>query len=249
MATPKVITSADRAASVPTALTTQDYKRPLAIVTSLFFMWGFLTCLNDILVPHLKAIFDLNFAQVMLVQFAFFSAYFLFSVPWSKIVNRIGYQKTMVAGLLTMAVGALLFVPAASVVSYPLFLTALLVLAAGITGLQVSANPYVDLLGKPETASSRLDLTQAFNSLGTTIAPKIGGLLILSAAPLAIEQLRQLAPQALHAYRVQEAASVQMPYTVIGVALVLLAVLIGTFKLPTIETVTYRRGETVDDSI
>src|SRR5258707_9043931 len=164
---------------------TGHYIRPLAIVTTLFFMWGFLTCLNDILVPHLKAIFDLNFAQVMLVQFAFFSAYFLFSVPWSKIVNRIGYQRTMVAGLLTMAVGALLFVPAASVVSYPLFLTALLVLAAGITSLQVSANPYGDLLGKPETASSRLDLTQAFNSLGTTIAPKIGGLLILSAAPLA----------------------------------------------------------------
>src|SRR5260370_1560575 len=103
-------------------------------------MGGFVTWRNDIVVTHLKAIFDLNFAQVMLVQFAFFSAYFLFSVPWSKIVNRIGYQKTMVAGLLTMAVGALLFVPAASVVSYPLFLTPLLLLAEGITGLQVSAN-------------------------------------------------------------------------------------------------------------
>jgi FHS family L-fucose permease-like MFS transporter len=212
-------------------------------------MWGFLTCLNDILVPHLKAIFDLSFTQVMLVQFAFFSAFFLFSVPWSKIVNRIGYQRSMVVGLLTMAFGAFLFVPAASVVSYPLFLTALLVLAAGITGLQVSANPYVDLLGKPETASSRLDLTQAFNSLGTTIAPKLGGLLILSAAPLAVEQLRQLAPEALHAYRVQEAASVKMPYTVICVALVLLAVLIGTFKLPKIETEGSLPGEKVNDSI
>src|SRR5260370_29714379 len=118
-------------------------------------MWGFVTCLNDILVPHLKAIFDLNFAQVMLVQFAFFSAYFLFSVPWSKIVNRIGYQRTMVAGLLTMAVGALLFVPAASVVSYPLFFTSLLGLATGITGLQMLPNPYVALLAKPETASIR----------------------------------------------------------------------------------------------
>src|SRR5215468_611258 len=145
---------------------TADYARPLAVVTTLFFMWGFLTCLNDILVPHLKSIFDLSYAQVMLVQFAFFSAYFLFSVPWSHIVNSIGYQRTMVVGLLTMACGALLFVPAATVVSYPLFLTALLVLAAGITGLQVAANPYVGLLGKPETASSRLDLTQAFNSLG-----------------------------------------------------------------------------------
>ena len=249
MATQEIATSPGPAQSVPAASTSPNYSRPLAIVTTLFFMWGFLTCLNDILVPHLKAIFDLSFTQVMLVQFAFFSAFFLFSVPWSKIVNRIGYQRSMVVGLLTMAFGAFLFVPAASVVSYPLFLTALLVLAAGITGLQVSANPYVDLLGKPETASSRLDLTQAFNSLGTTIAPKLGGLLILSAAPLAVEQLRQLAPEALHAYRVQEAASVKMPYTVICVALVLLAVLIGTFKLPKIETEGSRPGEKVNDSI
>ena len=229
--------------------TAQSYSRPLATVTTLFFMWGFLTCLNDILVPHLKSIFDLSYAQVMLVQFAFFSAYFLFSVPWSRIVNTIGYQRTMVVGLLTMACGAYLFVPAASAASYPLFLTALLVLAAGITGLQVSANPYVDLLGKPETASSRLDLTQAFNSLGTTIAPKIGGLLILVTAPMAIEQLRQLAPEALHAYRVQQAASVKIPYTVISVALVLLALLIGTAKLPKIETAGSRPGERIDDSI
>src|SRR5713226_2793638 len=228
---------------------TQNYSRPLAVVTTLFFMWGFLTCLNDILVPHLKSIFDLSYARVMLVQFAFFSAYFLFSVPWSKVVNRIGYQRAMVVGLLTMAFGAFLFLPAASAASYPLFLTALVILAAGITGLQVAANPYVVVLGRPETASSRLDLTQAFNSLGTTIAPKIGGLLILSAVPLAIEQLRQLAPQALQAYRVQEAASVKMPYTVIGVALVLLAVLIGTSRLPPIETAESRPGERVDDSI
>lgn len=232
------------AASAPT-----DYTRPLAVVTTLFFMWGFLTCLNDILVPHLKGIFDLSYAKVMLIQFAFFSAYFLFSIPWSKVVNAIGYQKTMVVGLLTMAVGAFLFLPAATAASYPLFLTALMILAAGITGLQVAANPYVVVLGKPETASSRLDLTQAFNSLGTTIAPKIGGLLILAAAPLAIEELRQLTPLALHAYRVQEAASVKLPYTVIGVALLLLAVLIGSFKLPKIETAAYRRGEKIDDSI
>src|SRR6266576_3589089 len=216
--------------------TAQSYSGPLATVTTLFFMWGFLTCLNDILVPHLKSIFDLSYAQVMLVQFAFFSAYFLVSVPWSRIVNTIGYQRTMVVGLLTMACGAYLFVPAASAASYPLFLTALLVLAAGITGLQVAANPYVVVLGKPKTASSRLDLTQAFNSLGTTIGPKIGGLLILSAAPLALDQLRQLTPQALQLYRVQEAASVKMPYTVIGIALLLLAGLIGASKLPKIET-------------
>src|ERR1700691_3175067 len=227
----------------------ENYSRPLAIVTTLFFAWGFLTCLNDILVPHLKSIFDLSYAGAMLIQFAFFSAYFLFSVPWSRVVNTIGYKTTMVVGLLTMAVGAFLFVPAASVASYPLFLTALLVLAAGITGLQVSANPYVDLLGKPETASSRLDLTQAFNSLGTTLAPKIGGLLILSAAPLAMEQLRRLTPQALHVYRVQQAASVKMPYTVISVALLLLAVLIGTSKLPKIENATSRAGERGKNSI
>src|SRR5215472_3975709 len=249
MATQQVTGSHLSTQSVSNLAATPNYSRPLAIVTTLFFMWGFLTSLNDILVPHLKSIFDLSYAQVMLVQFAFFSAYFLFSVPWSKIVNTIGYQRTMVIGLLTMAVGAFLFVPAASAVSYPMFLTALLVLAAGITGLQVAANPYVDLLGKPETASSRLDLTQAFNSLGTTMAPKLGGWLILGAAPLAIEQLRQLAPEALHAYRVQQAASVKMPYAVISVALVLLAVLIGRFKLPKVESEVSRAGEKTMDSI
>src|ERR1700746_3091342 len=176
MATAKIAASTPtRTPSVPSP----NYTRPLAIVTTLFFMWGFLTCLNDILVPHLKSIFDLSSARVMLIQFAFFSAYFLFSVPWSRIVNAIGYQRSMVAGLLTMALGAFLFIPAATTVSFPLFLTALMVLAAGITGLQLAANPYVVVLGKPETASSRLDLTQAFNSLGTTVAPKLGGLLIL----------------------------------------------------------------------
>jgi len=243
------ITGSVSVQTAPINVTAGSYTRPLAIVTTLFFIWGFLTCLNDILVPHLKSIFDLSYAHVMLIQFAFFSAYFLFSVPWSRFVNRIGYQRTMVVGLLTMACGAFLFLPAASVASFPLFLTALLVLAAGITGLQVAANPYVALLGKPQTASSRLDLTQAFNSLGTAVAPKIGGLLILSAAPLAVEQLRQLAPQALQTYRVQTAASVKLPYTVIGVALVLLAALIGTAKLPTIEHATSRAGAKVSDSI
>ncbi len=243
------ISSTNAAPAAPLTTANKDYSRPLAIVTTLFFMWGFLTCLNDILVPHLKSIFDLSYARVMLIQFAFFSAYFLFSVPWSRIVNAIGYQRTMVAGLFTMALGAFLFIPAAVTVSYPLFLTALMVLAAGITGLQVAANPYVVVLGKPETASSRLDLTQAFNSLGTTVAPKLGGLLILSAAPLAMEQLRQFTPQALQAYRVQQAASVKLPYTAIGVALVLLAVMIGAFKLPKIEVAANRPGEKVSDSI
>jgi len=227
----------------------ENYKRPLAIVTTLFFMWGFLTCLNDILVPHLKSIFDLSYARVMLIQFAFFSAYFLFSIPWSKVVNAIGYQRTMVAGLLCMSVGAFLFLPAASSASFPLFLGAFIVLAAGITGLQVAANPYVVVLGKPETASSRLDLTQAFNSLGTTIAPKLGGLLILAAAPLTIEEMNALSPTALHLYRVQEAASVKMPYTVIGIALLLLATLIATSKLPTVEHAEYRPEAKGGDSV
>ena len=227
----------------------RSYTQPLAIVTTLFFMWGFLTSLNDILVPHLKSIFDLSYARVMLVQFSFFSAYFLFSIPWSKVVNAIGYQRTMVIGLLTMAGGAFLFIPASSLASFPLFLAALIVLAAGITGLQVAANPYVVVLGKPETASSRLNLTQAFNSLGTTIAPKLGGFLILSAAPLAIEELHRLSPQALHLYRVQQAASVKMPYLVLGFALVLLAVLIAKSTLPKIDTAVCLPGTNVSDSI
>src|SRR5438105_6844071 len=216
MATPKITNTPGAAQSIAAVSVTPDYSRPLTIVTTLFFMWGFLTSLNDILVPHLKSIFELSYARVMLIQFAFFSAYFLFSVAWSKVVNRIGYQSSMVVGLLTMAFGAFLFLPAASAASYPLFLSALIILATGITGLQVAANPYVVVLGKPETASSRLDLTQAFNSLGTTVAPLLGALLILSAAPLGIEELRQLSPQALRAFRLEQAASVKMPYIIIA---------------------------------
>jgi MFS transporter, FHS family, L-fucose permease len=226
-----------------------SYTAPLAVVTTLFFMWGFLTCLNDILVPHLKPIFDLNYTEVMLIQFAFFGAYFLFSIPSAKVIDWIGYQRSMVVGLLTMGVGAFLFVPAASVPSYPLFLFALIVLAAGITCLQVAANPYVTVLGKPATASSRLNLTQAFNSLGTFLAPFFGGLLILSAAPKAMEEIRAMAPDALQAYRLHEAATVKMPYMGLGLALVLLAIAIGSFKLPKIPHAQHKVGEKVNDSI
>ena len=248
MATRQIAHSGSSSIAMPDALT-QSYTRPLAIVTTLFFMWGFLTCLNDILVPHLKSIFELSYARVMLVQFAFFSAYFLFSIPWSKVVNAIGYQKSMVTGLLCMAVGAFLFVSAASAASFPLFLGALIILAAGITGLQVAANPYVVVLGKTETASSRLNLTQAFNSLGTTIAPKLGGLLILASAPLSIEEMKALSPAALHLYRVQEAASVKMPYTVIGITLLLLAALIATSKLPPVPHAEYCSEAKRSDSV
>src|SRR2546421_3894039 len=229
--------------------TRQSYGAPLATVTTLFFMWGFLTCLNDILVPHLKSIFDLNYAQVMLIQFAFFGAYFIFSIPSAKIIDWIGYKRSMVVGLLTMGLGAFLFVPAASAPSYPLFLVALIVLAAGITCLQVAANPYVTVLGKPATASSRLNLTQAFNSLGTFLAPFFGSLFILSAAPKTMEEIRALAPDALQAYRLHEAATVKTPYVGLGIALVLLAVAIGSFKLPKIEHAQHHLGEKVNDSI
>src|SRR6202790_64100 len=226
-----------------------SYSAPLAVVTTLFFMWGFLTCLNDILVPHLKPIFDLNYTEIMLSQFAFFGAYFLFSIPSAKVIDWIGYQRSMVVGLLTMGLGAFLFVPAASVPSYPLFLMALIVLAAGITCLQVAANPYVTVLGTPATASSRLNLTQAFNSLGTFLAPFFGGLFILSAAPKTIDEIRAMAPDVRLTYRLHEAATVKMPYIGLGLALVVLAIAIGSFRLPKIPQAQRRVGEKVNDSI
>jgi MFS transporter, FHS family, L-fucose permease len=225
--------------STPTTGTGEGQKYPaaLAMVTVLFFFWGFVTVLNDILVPHLKSVFDLNYTRVMLIQFAFFLAYFIFSIPSAKIIDTIGYKRTMVVGLVTMAVGAFLFIPAASALSYPLFLAALMVLAAGITALQVAANPYVAVLGPPETASSRLNLTQAFNSLGTTIGPYVGGLLILGAAVENKDAIAKLSGDALHAFRVQQASSVKFPYIVIGCALLAFAILIGLFKLPKIPGV------------
>jgi MFS transporter, FHS family, L-fucose permease len=210
----------------------ETHRGALAILTSLFFMWGFVTVLNDILVPHLKAIFDLSYAKVMLIQFAFFSAYFIFSIPSAKLIDWVGYKRTMVVGLMTVGVGALLFLPAATAASYVLFLGALMVLAAGITALQVAANPYVAVLGPERTSSSRLNLTQAFNSLATTIGPYLGGMLILSANPKTMEEVRQMPAQALQAYRVQEASSVKTPYLIIGLALILLAIIIGMLKLP-----------------
>src|SRR5580692_10220049 len=218
-----------------------SYRGALTVVTTLFFMWGLLTVLNDVLVPHLKSIFDLNYARVMLIQFAFFSAYFIFSIPSAKLIDWIGYHKTMVVGLFTMGVGALLFIPAATVASYPLFLTALMILAAGITSLQVAANPYVAVLGPAETASSRLNLVQAFNSLGTTIGPYLGGAFILTAVPLSMESVRLLSPEALQAYRIHEASSVKLPYIVIGLTLFLLGIAIGLFKLPPVPQAE-RRG-------
>ena len=224
-------------APAATAAPTSTDKPAMAMVTTLFFMWGFLTCLNDILIPHLKAIFDLSYAKAMLIQFSFFGAYFVFALPSGKLIEWIGYKKAMVGGLLTMGLGALLFVPAASAPSFPLFLAALIILAAGITILQVSANPYVAVLGPERTASSRLNLTQAFNSLGTTLAPWFGSLLILSGAPVALDVIRNMSPDQLHDYRLEQASSVKLPYIGLAIALFLLGLVIARFKLPVISSV------------
>lgn len=207
----------------------------LTVVTTIFFMWGFITALNDVLIPHLKSVFTLNYTEVMLVQFTFFGAYFLMSLPSGKVVSRLGYRLSIVAGLAVTGIGALLFLPAALAQSYPLFLLAFFVLASGITLLQVAANPYVSLLGSPDRASSRLNLAQALNSLGTTIAPKLGGLLILSVAVLGSADLAKLPAAQQAAYRLQQAHLVQGPYLVIALVLFALAAIVWWFHLPAVS--------------
>ena len=209
-----------------------DYRFALTSLTSLFFMWGFITCLNDILIPHLKGVFDLSYSQAMLVQFCFFGAYFLVSLPAGAIVKKLGYQKGIVLGLVIAAVGCLCFYPAASMHSYPVFLMALFILASGITLLQVSANPYVSMLGDAKTASSRLTMTQAFNALGTTVAPFFGALLILNEAADA------LSAQA-------SAEAVQMPYVFLAAMLLGLAAIFSWLKLPNLSLV--EEGEKAQD--
>lgn len=206
------------------------YLIPLAIVTALFFMWGALTALNDILIPHLKSVFQLNFTEAMLVQFCFFSAYFLVSVPAGQLVSRIGYQKGIVLGLLIAAIGCGLFYPAADMGIYAVFLLALFILASGITLLQVSANPYVTVIGPQETAASRLTLTQAFNSLGTTIAPALGSFLILSSSTS-----KPTEAAALDSFHQTQAQAVQLPYVVLASTLLLMAVIFAIIKLPVIS--------------
>ena len=212
-----------------------NHTRSLVIVTILFFMWGLLTSLNDVLIPHLKSIYTLTYVQAMLVQFCFFGAYFIVSLPAGALIRRIGYQKGAVTGLLIAAFGCALFYPAADS-GYALFLLAFFVLAAGITILQVAANPYVTVLGNPKTASSRLTLTQAFNSLGTTIGPLFGGILILSSAVIvAAPDAAGSFVDAEAARRAQEAASVQVPYLILAGALLLLAILFALARLPRIS--------------
>jgi FHS family L-fucose permease-like MFS transporter len=221
--------------SIGSAGAAPNYLAPLAVLTSLFFMWGFLTCLNDILSPHLKALFELSYFQIGLVQTAFFAAYFVMSLPSGFIVKRLGYKPGIIIGLCGAAVGCLLFYPAAGARSFNLFLCALFVLASGITLLQVAANPFVAILGKPQTAAARLTMTQAFNSLGTTIAPLFGSLLFFAVAVKSAAELHVMSPTEVEAYRVAQAASVQNPYLGLAGALVVLAVAIALFKLPKID--------------
>jgi FHS family L-fucose permease-like MFS transporter len=206
---------------------------PLVIVTILFFMWGLLTSLNDVLIPHLKSVYTLTYVQAMLVQFCFFGAYFVVSLPAGALIRRIGYQKGAVTGLIIAAIGCAMFYPAATS-GYGVFLLAFFVLASGITILQVAANPYVTELGDPNTASSRLNLTQAFNSLGTTVAPHLGGMLILGGVVLGATELAQLPAVEQAAYRAKEAAMVQGPYLALAAALLVLAVLFALARLPKI---------------
>ena len=203
-----------------------------AAMTTLFFVWGFLTSLNDILIPHLKGAFELNYAQVMLVQFCFFGAYFIVSPIAGKLIDRVGYRRGVIFSLLVMAAGCGLFYPAAEVEMYSVFLLGLFVLASGITILQVSANPYVSALGPERTAVSRLNLAQGLNSLGHTLGPLFGAFLILSASN----------------ETAASAQAVQTPYLILAGALIVTALAFSRLQLPTLEHIESNSAETVDTS-
>jgi len=193
-------------------------------VFALFFIFGGITSLNDVIIPKLKDLFTLSYAQAMLVQSAFFAAYFIVSIPAAAIVRRIGYMRTAVVGLLTMTAGCLLFIPASSSGVFATFLVALFVLASGITIVQVVANPLISLLGAPQTAHSRLTFAQAFNSLGTTVFPYVGAILILGS--LASIDPATLSGAALDAYRAAETQVVVQTYIGLAIALVIVAALV-----------------------
>ena len=210
--------------------TTQSQNNTLAlgVLTSLFFMMGFITCMNDILIPHLKKIFDLSYTQAMLVQFCFFTAYALMSIPAGKLVEKIGYKGGVIGGFLIAALGCVLFYPAAASASYPIFLGALFILASGIVLLQVAGNPYVTLLAKPGKESTTLTLIQAFNSLATTVAPPLGAALIFVDAT---------------ASKAQQVSSVQIPYLGLAGFMVLLAVVVAMIKLPDARQIANQETE------
>ena len=208
----------------------QNHTPALVVLTTLFFMMGFITCMNDILIPHLQKIFTLTNVQAMLVQFCFFTAYAIMSIPMGHLVGKIGYKNGVIGGFLLTAVGCLLFYPAADSQSYPTFLGALFILASGVTLLQVAGNPYVTLLAKPGKESATLTLVQAFNSLGTTIAPKIGALLIFTDA-------------AQKASKAEQIASVQIPYLGLAGLLILLAVFVKMIRLPDARKIAVEESE------
>lgn len=206
-----------------------SYRPALSLLASLFFMWGFITVINNTLLPHLRSVFDLDYTQTTLIESVWFIAYFVASIPAAKLIARIGYQRALVVGLGIMALGTLGMVLASHQVSYAITLTALFVIASGITLLQVAANPYVAVVGPPETAPARLNLVQAFNSLGTTLAPLFGGYLILgrsASGNLAAGTTLTAAE------RLADAQSVQLPYLIVAAILVVLAVVIARFPLP-----------------
>ena len=197
-------------------------------VMALFFIFGGITSLNDVIIPKLKELFTLNYTQAMLVQFCFFTAYAVIGIPGARLIKRIGYMRGAVAGLLTMMVGCLLFIPASQTATYGVFLFALFVLASGVVIVQVVSNPLISLLGKPQTAHSRLTFAQAFNSLGTTIFPIVGSILILGS--LATVSADQLSGAELDAYRTAESQAIVNGYLGLAVALALVAGVVWMFR-------------------
>lgn len=210
----------------------KSYQSSFILVTVLFFLWGFITVLVDSLIPRLRELFTLSYFQAGMVQFAFFGAYFLLSLPASYILSKIGYKRGIILGLFTMAIGCLLFYPAASYRYFGIFMVAYFILAGGMTILQVAANPYVAVLGSEGGASSRLNLSQAFNSLGTAIAPAIGALFILSDKIKTEEEIASLSVIAKESYLVNEASAVQMPFLGLALFTILIAGVFFFIKLP-----------------
>jgi len=215
-----------------TSTTNKSFKSAFIFLTTLFFLWGFITVLVDSLVPRLKDVFEMSYAKTVLVQFAFFTAFFVFSLPAGFILSKIGYKKGIVFGLLTMALGCILFYPAAEYRNFSIFLVGYFTLAGGITVLQVAANPYVALLGSEEGASSRLNLSQAFNSLGTTIAPVVGALFLLSDTVKSSTEIELLTETQKNNYYIAEAATVQTPFLFISIFIVILALVFLFIQLP-----------------
>lgn len=204
------------------------------LITTLFFLWGFALNLNPILIPHLKKACQLSDTQSAFIDSASYIAYFLFAIPAGKFMNRFGYKGGIILGLFLFATGAFLFYPAASTRSYVFFLGALFIIATGLTFLETAANPYITVLGSPETATQRLNFAQSFNGLAAFLAPLIGGKFILSGKVLSAEQERSLPPGYLNDYLNQEAASVQMPFLIIGAVVLVIAILLANTQLPEI---------------